>query len=287
MKGSHESVLNFDLEKNYQYYVEKQIQSLGAGLKELELRLGKLAGDLLMLPLRHLLRHVDILSAGPPRPPWAGQGNRQSVKDKRAEVFFHILTWILILVHGGRLLAVVLENVVGILQRFKCREPVVLMFWRVLEKYVPQFNWWVSKLELECYKRPHICVPVFLVALRRTVCMEVPAPLVPFGKCDLRDCLAVAPCTPRSLLTNKMQTNLKMYEQKVKTMFDASKVVLGNIAAFHVDRAFVQTYKPHITVNNSATLMCHNKYLWFADVAGIVKGLPHKDREILRVLFTF
>jgi len=57
----------------------------------LSLKIGKRAGDLLHLPLKALQMPVDVLIAGPPCPPWAGNGNKMSLKDARAAVFVQIM----------------------------------------------------------------------------------------------------------------------------------------------------------------------------------------------------
>ena len=43
------------------------------------------------VPLEKLQTPVDLLIAGPPCPPWAGQGNKRSIADPRAKVFMNVV----------------------------------------------------------------------------------------------------------------------------------------------------------------------------------------------------
>jgi len=54
------------------------------------LHLGKKLGDLLRVPISQLQLPVDILMAGPPCPPWAGNGNKLCLDDSRAAVFVRL-----------------------------------------------------------------------------------------------------------------------------------------------------------------------------------------------------
>ena len=76
-----DSVLTYDLDSRYKYYLEKHLSNCGMQGQNIQLALGKVAGDLLRLPLTQLNRRIDLLCAGPPCPPWAGQGLRKSTKD--------------------------------------------------------------------------------------------------------------------------------------------------------------------------------------------------------------
>ena len=136
MEIAHQSVNTFDLDKHYFHYLYKHFTE--HAMDPSDIKLGKIVGDLLREPLKRL-KGCDFLVAGPPCPPWAAQGNRNSVKDARAMVFFRILVWCYFLAHCKGLIAVVLENVVGIshkaLNNGVVREPVIDMFLRVLRKF--------------------------------------------------------------------------------------------------------------------------------------------------------
>ncbi len=205
-----DSVLTYDLDASYRYYLEKTLRDTARmSVCDILLHLGKVAGDLLRLPTNTLQVQVDLLAAGPPCPPWAGQGKRASLDDPRALVFMRLLVWIYILVHTGGLLGVILENVPGILAKNKGGLCVMDIFLTVLHKWIPEFSWRVDKLELVRYRCAQSRVRVFLRGMRKLVCSVVPAPLPPFGSRSIRDSLARgAPPTPRTELTPEQQHNL-------------------------------------------------------------------------------
>ena len=89
-----------DLEPGYESYLKQHLQSMGMQAKDILLKLGEVKGDLLKMPLKKLLEsgHMDLLIAGPPCPPWAGQGLKRSTKDIRAKVFVRILLWAVVLI---------------------------------------------------------------------------------------------------------------------------------------------------------------------------------------------
>ena len=107
-----ESCNLYDLEEDYRDWLSHFLQSQGAELSNIYL--GHTLGDLVRVPLRSIDVPVDFLIAGPPCPPWSGQGGRQSFKDGRSDVFVRLLQWVIYLIASGGLLGVVLENVVGI-----------------------------------------------------------------------------------------------------------------------------------------------------------------------------
>ena len=68
-----------------------------SGMEVIKLNLGKSLGDLLSKGLLELESPCDILVAGPPCPPWAGQGNHNGMNDIRAAVFIRVLLWVFFL----------------------------------------------------------------------------------------------------------------------------------------------------------------------------------------------
>ena len=62
--------------------------------------LGPIAGDVMRVPLSSLTS-CDFLVAGPPCPPWAGNGAKQSQNDLRCSIFDRILQWICYLSECG------------------------------------------------------------------------------------------------------------------------------------------------------------------------------------------
>ena len=54
---------------------------------------GKEAGDLTKIPVEKLDQGIDLLCAGPQRPPWAGNGLKRGSQDTRAHVFIAAIRW--------------------------------------------------------------------------------------------------------------------------------------------------------------------------------------------------
>ncbi len=282
MGVDQQSIAVYDLDEDYAYCLWKHLKQIG--MSRIRLHLGKVAGNLLNLPIRKLPVPLDILVAGPPCAPWAAQGCRKSHQDERAKVFFRILHWVYYLVKAGGLLAVVLETVVGINHRVDNREPVMDMFLIILREFLPEFAWRVDTLRLTEYMIPHTRVRVFLRGVRRRVADTVPDPLPPFGSRPLREILGEFPCTPRSALTPPQQENLVAYERHIMRLAEEGKVKPEDIIVFPVDRAENRTFKQNMTINNCPTLTTTNQYLFVADVGSIISGLPDSDRKHFRKL---
>ena len=204
-----DSVANYDLDDTYRYVLEKHLIAGGMRPEDVVLHLGEVYGDLLKVRLSALPRRVDLLCAGPPCPPWSRSGSKASYNDDRAKVFFRILVWVFYLVRCSGLLAVVLENVEGILTKYGNRESVMSMFIRLLNEYLPEFVWQVDIVRALLYQTAQKRVRVFLRGMRRVVCSVVPAVMPAFGERPLRTALGRLSHTPRSSLTGPQQDNLK------------------------------------------------------------------------------
>ena len=81
MQAPHDAVNVYDLETNYSETLNLQLQT--AGQEVIRLNLGKHVGDLLKKGLLELDMPVDFLVAGPPCPPWAGQGCKKGRGNNR------------------------------------------------------------------------------------------------------------------------------------------------------------------------------------------------------------
>ena len=192
-----DSINVYDLDDGYMAALYNHLEE--SGMEVIKLNLGKSLGDLLSKGLLELESPCDILVAGPPCPPWAGQGNHNGMNDIRAAVFIQVLLWVFFFAKCGGLLACILENVEGIEAKKNGRYSAVNHFLAVLRMFIPEFSWCVDKLVLSNYKLPHTRVRVFLRGIRRTVSDSVPKCLKPFGSLALRDVLGHYPCTPRSV----------------------------------------------------------------------------------------
>jgi hypothetical protein len=71
----------YDLEENYREHLMVHLEDMGMQIEAIILNLGKIAGDLLGKAMGTLQLPVDFLIAGPPCPPWAGQGKKKGAKD--------------------------------------------------------------------------------------------------------------------------------------------------------------------------------------------------------------
>ena len=140
------SMLNcYDLEVSYRSALTQHLMDMGMNV--IELNLGKKAGDLLEVPLQSLAP-VDLLIAGPPCPPWAGQGKRRGCKDPKAQVFMRVVQWLVYFISSCGLVACILENVTGILNATEDgRQSVATKFLAILDKFCPEFHW---SLDQQC-----------------------------------------------------------------------------------------------------------------------------------------
>ena len=109
-----DSINVYDLDQGYSKAILQGLLDAGMEMMDIQLNLGKKIGDVTKKSVLALQKPVDLLIAGPPCPPWAGQGNKQGLRDIRAKVFLKILEWLIFFIKGCGLLCVILENVLGI-----------------------------------------------------------------------------------------------------------------------------------------------------------------------------
>lgn len=275
----------WDLDARYAKHLEQHFLELGMDAADIILNLGKRRGDLLTLPLDKITTPVHILIAGPPCPPWASQGTHRSLKDARAQVFVRLLVWCFVLVHTGKLLGVVLENVPGILNRHYGREPTMAVFLRALRKFIPEMSWDVDTLKARDYGLPQSRKRVFLRGLLKRVLPYVPKVMPPFI-CNRRvdDLLGDFPATSRCLLTLPQQDNLEEYEQAIKDKYEKGKLHKDDIVCISVDRSLCNGFNTNMGVNVISTLQTGNRYLFVISVGCVVDDLPDEDRRFFRLL---
>ena len=226
----------FDLEEEYR----ELLTSTFANCPSVPtLHLGS-AGDILGVPLNTLVC-PDIVVAGPPCPPWAGNGNKKSCGDRRSDVFGQVLRWIVHFIHEGSLRACVLENVYGILMRYADKPSYMDSVVATLEKQVPAFFWKVRVLEAEEYGLAQVRRRVFLTGIRKTCSVAgVPEPLPPFGRKTLRDFLNLSlPNTDRSAIHPTKHANLSDIELKVRLAMANGEVPPGAIVCASIDTGLV------------------------------------------------
>ena len=273
----------FDLDASYGYLLEKHLRL--AGMQNIELHLGKKLGNMLEYGLEKLAMPVDVLMAGPPCPPWAGQGSKKSHQDARFKVFCRVLEWVYMLAKCGGLLCAILENVEGITWALGGREPMMTMLLRIVTQMIPEFAWGVDTCYLPHYGIPHTRTRVFLRGIRRSIADAVPPVLPKLGiERTLHDVLGKFPNIIRSGLTWPQKNNITSYERMIRAKFADGALTLADWVVFAYDRAADRVYKQQLTKNLCPTLTTNNKYLMVADVAGVVNRVPDAYRRIFRPL---
>ena len=211
------------------------------------------------------LEKLDGLCSGPPCPPWAGNGNKKSQDDPRARIFERVLQWVVLFIKGGSLLFCVLENVVGILHKFKGQPSFMARALGLLREECTEFAWAVHKLKATDYGLPQNRTRVFLIGVRKAVFGDcAPPPLLPWDRTwELRDFLSHgAQNTIRTSLTSNMQRNLKAHERKLKVMLRQGGLKVSDVVTVALDRAYGKVYKPRLFINKVPTLTTNNCYIF-------------------------
>ena len=242
-------------------------------------------GDIRAIDLG-ILPGLDIITSGPPCPPWAGNGVRKGSDDARAKVFEQVLRWI---VHMGtlddnqKLKIVIIENVGGCMKNCNGQRPFMLIAKEELAKHMPHFVFDIITLQLSDYSIPHIRERVLLRGLNKSIANYIAPPLKPFGKGDLRNFLRRdLPASDRNELNQNKLQNLRDHEFKVKCMLKSKTLQDGDIAVFSIDRADEKAWKQRICVGAVPTLTCHNTWLWVCSTADM--SMPPEQREFSRFL---
>ena len=280
-----ETVLCYDIEPRYTTYLEDHLMNMGMSSEAVgrALHVGKVAGDLLRVPLEHIASiPVDILCSGPPCPPWATQGKRGSLRDPRARVFVRLLEWAIVMIKCCGLLICVLENVIGITQWQGNDPPVIGAFLEALEQACPEFHWGYEVLHARLYKLPQRRTRVFIKGVRRCLMNCVPKALPAFGSGCLADILGDFPNMERSSLCTNQQVNLEAFENKIRKMYEERHVGLDDIAVVSLDRAANKTYAQRVIANVLPTLTTNSTALTFLSVKDVVEQTPDTQRVLFR-----
>eukprot|EP00401_Gymnodinium_catenatum_P061812 CAMPEP_0117500544 /NCGR_PEP_ID=MMETSP0784-20121206/22830_1 /TAXON_ID=39447 /ORGANISM="" /LENGTH=644 /DNA_ID=CAMNT_0005295755 /DNA_START=35 /DNA_END=1965 /DNA_ORIENTATION=+ len=254
---------------------------------DVTLHLGPDDGDITRLRPGDLPEHCDLLVAGPPCPPWAGNGKHQSHMDSRAKVFAGVMDLVEALATSSGLLGAFLENVTGIMRKLHGSDASFMdVLKNVVEKRIPHFAWDVITLSAQNYMLAHERSRVFLRGVHRQLLPEtfaIPPPMPPFGSCSVRKFLDLSrPPTPREDLTENMQQNLKDFEGYARQDIISGRLTPGSILVFEVDRAKGKTYKQRMVVDAVPCLRTCNKYMFVMSTHDL--DLPDEKREIFRWL---
>ena len=270
----------YDLEPGYREYLLHHFQELGMLRSDYDLHLGPDEGDLLKMPLHRLLPYIDLICAGPPCPPWAGQGLKKSTNDARASVFLKILEWVVYCIKRCGLLACVLENVVGILAERGGREAVITTWVRHLTSICPEFEWTVSTLRLRDYLCPQTRVRVFLRGWRKILGANLEV-LPAFGKSDIRSILGHFEPTRDQLCPNQAG-HLDRAELHVIEEYRAGNLIGSDVVVVAVDRDEDGVYSCCFLKNELPTLTTKSGTLFILSVQDVVDNTPDSQREFLR-----
>ena len=104
---------------------------------------------------------VDIVTVGPPCPPWSSLGCGKTTEDPRAEVFNAVVECV---IHWGKmgLKVFLLENVLGVLKSWKGGRPFMSELVRYFRKEMPWFKYRVEVTNSKDHSLPQNCTRVFL-----------------------------------------------------------------------------------------------------------------------------
>ena len=271
----------YDLEARYTQYLEKYMTEGSAA----QLHLGPSEGNVLQTDISTWERPTHVLLAGPPCPPWAGNGCHRGERDERATVFLHIVKVVGALAKCGELQAACLENVKGILHKGKDQKDSFMQrLVTTLRSEIPEFLWDVSVLKARDYCLAQDRTRVFLRGIRSSLCPagEVPPVLPPFGQRDLKEFLAPGlPPVDRKALTKCMQKNLQDAQEQLRQLHAEGQLSMDDVVCYPLDRADEKTYKRQVCQNRTPTLLTGNSYLFISDVN---VDAPDAQRQWFRFL---
>ena len=278
MRASYEATMVHDLEDGYRDVLRHILGD------RVPLHLGEVHGNILRVLLESLVDDVDVLTAGPPCPPWSSQGLGGQEGDDRAQVYLKVIEIIVFLAKCRRLKIVVVENVSGILRANSDGISFMDKVMHVLQRRVPEFVWEVVKENLDNYHSCQNRVRVILRGLHKLISPSM-VPLLPkVSPPLLRDFLLLSfPNIVRASLCDGMQANLRLREQELATRRDAGELPRGAVACFKLDRNPLKGFHQAIMINRTPTLLTKDAYLFVLSVDDI-DLCDDAHREVLRFL---
>ena len=248
-----------------------------------QFHLGPVDGDVTKVAIKDLQLPVDGLCAGPPCPPWAGNGRKECESDQRAAVFKTVLGWVLHFIKTGGLIFTVLENVKGISQKIGGQTSFMEKTLEDLRDTCPEFVWDVFTLSARDYLLRQEITRVFLVGVRRAFVPTVPRPAPAFGRTALEQCLnSRLPCTSLDSLTMHMKKNMLDYGEQIARDVADGKLARDSVVACCADRAKGKVFRQTYTVGAVPTLTTSNKYLFLVNVAEVMDKVPMAQRTLFR-----
>lgn len=112
---------------------------------------GSTLGDITTVAFEHLNCSAHALISGPPCPPFSTIGLTLGSSDTRCNIFITVLHWIIYLATHGNLKFFILENVSGILKRFRGQAPFADWVIAQLKEYLPP-GWEVIVVKLNALR---------------------------------------------------------------------------------------------------------------------------------------
>lgn len=273
-----------DLESEYKPFIAKAINL--AEDSPLLHTFGNAAGDCLTFDLCKLLS-CDVVMAGPPCPPWAGNGCKQGVSDARADVFERIAQWIIYFaIDLGCLKAFMLENVAGMLKAYFPHSSYSEAVLEALREALP--DWFIDVVSLNLNTiLPHDRHRIFFRGCRKMYCVEgLPPPLpAPARRLRLKDILTPElPNICRMDLPMGKRRNLLNYERQIRVIRSTQSDLFDDdtICCFSVDRALDKKWNSAIKIDTVPTLTTTNVFLFLVSVGDMHRD--DKDRAFFRYL---
>ena len=224
----------------------------------------------------------NFVRASMPAMGWARK--KQSIADSRSLVYTAVLRWIVHFIKAGCLQLAVVENVMGICNKWNGSNSFMDCVLQSLRTECPEFEWKIDKLRAEDYKLAQERNRVFLRGIRRATA-ALPSVLKPFGEAKLGDFLNFnLPYTRRDEIPEGKRNNLSEIELNVQVKLKKNPQQLRDncIACAAIDRAGDKTWSQRITYDKTCTLTTANRYLFVFSVHDI--HLTDKERKVFRWL---
>lgn len=242
-------------------------------------------GDLLKIKLQDL-EVPNFLIAGPPCPPWAGNGLKRGESDARADVYGAILKWIVHWSRHPQFLGFALENVGGMAKRNQGCEAYLPRALKTLRAAVPTWIFDFVTLSLQDYKLPQSRTRVFLRGMPRALVTDMIPPPLDGNLLEpktLQDCLIQGlPCTKRDSLISNRKKNLKNFEFQLRVARKKNELGATSIAVCSIDRSSEATWQSSIQYDRIPTLTTSNVFLFMISTDDL--DAPDDQKKLFRFL---
>ena len=257
-------------------------------------RLGQTNGDIQKVALDQL-EDCDLLVAGPPCGPWAGNGRRMGCLDPRAQVYHRIVDVIVELAKRGKLVAFAIENSPNILSRSNGEDSMADVVMKKFGRLIPYFSCSATVVDTSAViptQRKRAWIRGMrgdaLFRLPSGAMQAVPEPLTSFGHAfsrpKLREFLEVG--VPNlnfadHWFTPKRREKLKGYEAIVQA--DKNRNRHGDLAVFEIDREpHAKSFISRVHYDMIPPLRTRGQAYFIMSTFDVEK--PHAERHTFRCL---